>query len=348
MSLKNEALIKTHNLPIKHEGNVHNGKVRSVYWYGDIGIMVISDKISAFECGWHTESGLRGIPGKGASLNAISKSFFDEFNKEGLAGNHILEVPHPLVWIVQRAEPIYIEAIARQYITGSMFRDYEKGKREFGGEIMPEGLKKDQKLNRLLITPSTKGIIRGIPGIPENDDVNITRKQITDNFGAFGFEKIGDVDQYEKLLTQGFDIISKKLDSKGKIFVDTKFEFGYTLDKNRIPQLIYIDEIGTPDSSRYWDKELYEKEGKTVEDSKERFRQRLLRAVPDSDVLLNKNRMPERIDLAKNFGVPDVVFMETSNLYRNLAEQITSRPLPKIVNAREEILDALSSLRLTL
>lgn len=337
------ALTETYNLPIKHDGKVHNGKVRSVYWNEkeDIGVMVISDKISAFECNWTSESGLKGIPGKGASLNAISKSFFDEFKNNELAGNHILEVPHPLVWIVKKAEPILVEAIARQYITGSMFRDYEKGKREFGGEIMPDGLKKNQKLDRLLITPSTKGIIKGIPDIPEKDDVNITKEQILNNFKAFNFKSQNDVNLYEKLLTQGFEIISKKLDSLDKIFVDTKFEFGYTKKEKGEFEMIYIDEIGTPDSSRYWGKNLYLNEGKTVEESKEQFRQDLLNSVPDRDVLLNKNRMDERVNLAKTFSVSDEVFMNTSQLYQRLTKEITGKEIPKIENAKEEILESL-------
>jgi phosphoribosylaminoimidazole-succinocarboxamide synthase len=338
---KQAALIETWNLPIKHDGDVHKGKVRSVYWNGDIGVMVISDKISAFECNWTSESGLKGIPGKGASLNAISKSNFDEFKKNGLADNHILEVPHPLVWIVKKAKPIYVEAIARQYITGSMFRDYEKGKREFGGEIMPDNLQKNQKLDRLLITPSTKGIIKGITGIQEQDDVNITRDQILNNFKTFNFNSREDVDLYEKLLTQGFETISKKLDSLGKIFVDTKFEFGYVKKDNGELEMIYIDEIGTPDSSRYWDKRLYLNEGKTIEESKEQFRQDLLNAVPDKDVLLNKDKMLERINLAENFGIPDFVFENTSKLYTRLAEEITGQKLPEIIEPTEEILESL-------
>jgi len=317
-------LIDTHTLPIPHDGEVHKGKVRSVYWQGDIGYMVISDRISAFECTWESESGLKGIPGKGAALNAIAKYWFDEFKQNGLAGNHIIDVPHPLVWKVKRATPIMIEAIARQYITGSMWRDYEKGQRIFGGVTMPEGLQKDQKLDQLLITPSTKGIIRNIADIPEMDDVNITQKQILDNYQAFGFHSQDDVYLYEKLLTDGFNLISKKLESIGKILVDTKFEFGY-IDG----VMSYIDEVGTPDSSRYWTKELYDL-GQTVEESKEKFRQDLINSVPDKDVLLNKERMEERVGLAKSFKVPDKVFMETSALYKKLAKDITGIDLSEI------------------
>lgn len=332
----NSVLIDTHTLSIPHDGEVHKGKVRSVYWQGDIGYMVISDRISAFECTWESESGLKGIPGKGAALNAIAKYWFDEFQKNGLSGNHIIDVPHPLVWKVKKAKPIMIEAIARQYITGSMWRDYEKGQRVFGGVSMPEGLQKDQKLDQLLITPSTKGIIRNIVDVPEQDDVNITLEQILNNYEAFGFQSVEDIYLYEKLLANGFSLISQKLDNIGKIFVDTKFEFGY-IDG----EIKYIDEIGTPDSSRYWDKKLYEA-GHTIEESKEKFRQDLINSVPDKDILLNKERMEERVELAKTFRVPDKIFAETSQLYKKLAKDITGNDIPDIINAESEILQALN------
>merc|ERR1712072_1007977 len=120
--------------------------------------------------------------------------------EKGLADSHILDVPHPLVWIVQKARPVMIEAIARQYITGSMWRDYGKGNREFCGIKIPDDLKKDQKLADLLITPSTKGILKGIPGVPEIDDVNISRSDIENNFQAFNFSSPDDIAKYEKLL----------------------------------------------------------------------------------------------------------------------------------------------------
>lgn len=357
MSVENLAIVETNDLPIRHQGDVHDGKVRSVYWFNpedsqrvaeqtgfselnpELGAMVISDRISAYECMWETESGLKGIPGKGASLNAISRHWFEKFEQEGLAENHIVATPHPLVWIVQKAEPVMVEAIARQYITGSMWRGYERGDREICGIPIPEGLKKDQRLDKLLITPSTKGILRGIPGVPEVDDVNITRQQILDNFAAFGFKSEGDVELYERLLTQGFSLIDRELDAVGKVFVDTKFEFGYVLVDGQ-SQLIYIDEIGTPDSSRYWDKALYQ-QGQTVEESKEMFREALLDNVPDRDVLVNKSRMDERIQLAESYRVPDDVFMETSALYQGLAEKITGEPVPEIKDARAEIVTAL-------
>ncbi len=363
MSLAHLAIRKTDDLPLRHTGNVHNGKVRSVYWLSledsrriveqrnyavpedtGLGVMVISDRISAYEIVWQGEDGLMGVPGKGASLNATAEHWFREFKKAGLADNHILETPHPLVWIVRKAKPVMVEAIARQYITGSMWRAYEKGAREVCGIKLPDGLKNGDKLPELLITPSTKGIMTGIPGVPEVDDVNITRRQIVDNFEIFGFVSRGDVDRYETLLAEGVKIISDQAAAAGQLLADTKFEFGYVANKPGSEadlSMIYIDEVGTLDSSRFWDLAAY-REGRMVENSKERFRKLLCDAVPDKDVLLNKNRMAERGLLGETFKVPVQTMMAIGDLYRDMAERLTGGTVPRIEHARQEILDALA------
>ncbi len=363
MSLAHLAIRKTDDLPLRHAGSIHNGKVRSVYWLSpedsrrivaqrnyavpadtSLGVMVISDRISAYEIIWQGEDGLMGVPGKGASLNATAEHWFREFEKAGLAGNHIMETPHPLVWIVRRAEPVMVEAIARQYITGSMWRAYEKGEREICGITLPDGLKNGDKMPELLITPSTKGILTGIPGVPELDDVNITRDQIVANFKAFAFKTREDVDRYETLLAEGVKIISDQAAAAGQLLADTKFEFGYVANQPGAEtdySMIYIDEVGTLDSSRYWDLAAY-REGKMVENSKERFRKLLCDAVPDKDVLLNKDRMAERGPLGESFKVPVDAMMAIGDLYRDIAERLTGTPVPRIENARQEILDALA------
>ena len=243
MSQSQQVLAVNDDLPIKTDKAIHSGKVRSVYWLSEadsqrliqeknyqipldspLAIMVISDRISAFDCIWHGENGLNGVPGKGAALNTISSHWFKLFREKGLADSHILDVPHPLVWIVQKARPVKIEAICRQYITGSMWRSYEKGAREFCGITLPDGLTKNQRLADLLITPSTKGILKGIPGVPEEDDTNISKQIIRDNFNAFDFNSLEDIELYEKYLTHGFATIEEELQKLQQIFVDTKFE----------------------------------------------------------------------------------------------------------------------------
>ena len=348
-------LDSNHDLPVRTAEPVHSGKVRSVYWLTpadsrrlietrgypvpvdtDLALMVVSDRISAFDCIWHAQNGLNGVPGKGAALNAVSSHWFSEFARAGLARSHILEVPHPLVWVVQRAQPIRVEAIARQYITGSMWRAYSRGERTFCGITLPEGLERDQRLSELLITPSTKGIIRGLEGVPEADDVNIERADLERHWQAFGFVNPSDIDVYERLLRQGFGLISDQLASIGQVFVDTKFEFGYAANAQGERELIYMDEVGTPDSSRIWDGAAFA-DGKVIEKSKEAFRQALLALAPDPDVLLNKDRMDERMRFACETELPESLLMQVSETYRGIAEQITGQPLRVPEDPRAEI-----------
>lgn len=361
MNLADRVLSVNNDLPIRTQQPVHSGKVRSVYWLTDadskrlirdkgykvasdapLAIMVISDRISAFDCIWHGEGGMAGVPGKGAALNSISNHWFRLFREKGLANSHILDIPHPFVWIVQKAKPVMIEAICRQYITGSMWRAYAKGEREFCGIQLPEGLQKDQKLPELLITPSTKGVLRGIPGVPEADDVNITRTDIENHYSAFNFRNTHDIDVYEKLLREGFNTITEALAASDQIFVDTKFEFGYVTNDKGEEELIYMDEVGTPDSSRIWDASSYRK-GQVIEKSKEAFRQHLLNYFPDPDILLNKDRMAERFELAKNTALPESVLMEVSATYTGIAEKIIGDSLSLSDNPKAEIIDILNS-----
>merc|ERR550514_2612461 len=284
---------------------------------------------------------MNGVPNKGAALNAISNHWFKLFKEKGLAESHILDIPHPFVWIVQKARPVMIEAIARQYITGSMWRDYSKGGREICGIKIPDGLKNNQRLPQLLITPSTKGILTGIPGVPEVDDVNISRADIEKNLKDFNFSKMSDVDLYEKLLKEGFATIGEALKELDQVFVDTKFEFGYVQGKDGKEKLIYMDEVGTPDSSRIWDGPAYRDGGKVVEKSKEGFRQLLLKHFPDPDILLNKDRMKERQALAQDNLLPQSVLMGVSKTYSDIAEKITGSKLKISEDPRGEIITIL-------
>ncbi len=359
MNLADTVLSVNHDLPIRTAQAVHNGKVRSVYWLtaadsrrlieergyavaadAELAVMVISDRISAFECIWRGQGGMAGVPGKGAALNAISNHWFDSFRKAGLNDSHILEVPHPLVWLVQKAQPVMIEAIARQYITGSMWRAYQQGERSICGIELPDNLEKNQKLPELLITPSTKGILRAIPGVPEQDDSNVSRMTIEQNYAAFNFDCAADIDRYENLLRDGFQLISEQLQAIDQIFVDTKFEFGYIHDAHGQRKLIYMDEVGTPDSSRIWDGAQY-REGNVVENSKEAFRQALLSHFPDPDILTNKARMAERTALAEGHELPLEIMQQVSDTYVGMAEKIIGAKLPISDNPKAEIIDVL-------
>ena len=343
--LSSEVLAVNDNLPIRTDTPVHSGKVRSVYWLSaadstrlvetrgynvaanaQLAVMVISDRISAFDCIWHGEDGLEGVPGKGAALNAISQFWFGEFQRAGLARSHILEVPHPLVWVVQRAQPVMIEAIARRFITGSMWRAYERGERVFCGMALPDNLHRDQRLPETLVTPSTKGVMKGLQGIPEADDTNVSKQQLEQYWREFGFRSRDDVDQYEVFLKQGVDLIAKHLNPLDLMLVDTKFEFGYAADAEGNESLIYMDEVGTPDSSRIWDAVAY-RGGNIVENSKEEFRQALLRHVNDPELLLDHRRFEERKQFATSHALPATMLHTVSETYLSVAERIIGRPI---------------------
>ena len=171
-------------------------------------------------------------------------------------------------------------------------------------------------------------------------DQNLIELDIEKNSSAFKFKSQTDIDVYEKLLKEGFSVISEELAKLDQIFVDTKFEFGYVTDAQGIDKLIYMDEVGTPDSSRIWDGPTYRK-GKVVENSKESFRQLLLNHFPDPEILLDKNRMNERYALALENELPESVMMEVSNTYVSLAEKIIGHKLTISDNPKQEILTIL-------
>ena len=131
-----------------------------------------------------------------------------------------------------------------------------------------------------------------------------------------------------------------RLDRPEQVFVDTKFEFGYVTDAAGKEKLIYMDEVGTPDSSRIWDGPSY-REGKVVENSKEGFRQLLLSHFPDPDILLNKDRMPERKALASDNLLPAQLLMDVSKTYLDIAKKITGVDVPLSEDPKAEIIKVL-------
>jgi len=142
------------------------------------------------------------------------------------------------------------------------------------------------------------------------------------------------------LLKQGFGVISDALAALDQMFVDTKFEFGYVKGADGADKLIYMDEVGTPDSSRIWDGASW-RDGQIVEQSKEGFRQWLLNNFPDPDILLNKDRMPERAALARDNALPTAVMMDISRTYLGIAEKVIGRKIELSANPKAEIIAVL-------
>ncbi|MGE5042479.1 MAG: phosphoribosylaminoimidazolesuccinocarboxamide synthase [Candidatus Levyibacteriota bacterium] len=217
-------------------GKKHSGKVRDYYFTKDKGILVTTDRISAFD------RILGEIPYKGQVLNRLSAFWFDK--TKDIIENHLLFTPHANVSVVKRATPIPLEMVVRGYISGvtntSIWGSYEKGERTIYGVKFPDGLKKNQKLKTPVITPTTKAA--------SGHDQRVTRKEIIER--KIVPETI--YKQMEKAALALFERGSKIAAKGGIILVDTKYEFGLLGDK-----LLLIDEIHTPDSSRFWIKKTY-------------------------------------------------------------------------------------------
>jgi len=348
------------DLPLAVSRPVHSGKVRSVYFLraedsqriiadrnyavpadSALALMVISDRLSAFDCLWHSEN-LQGVPGKGAALNAIAAHWFSRFSALGLAAHHLLEMPHPMLWVVRQAQPVKIEAIARRYLTGSLWRAYQRGERTVGGVRLPDGLQQYQRLPELLFTPSTKGVMKELEGVAENDDAPVATDAIRRHFAAFGLQSPRQLDSCVEALQRGFACIEDELARQGELLVDTKFEFGIAPAADGAEELIYMDEVGTPDSSRIW-RETDWKRGSPREHSKEQFREALLGWVPEPELLLDPQRMPERGAFARANAVPDAFFESLGETYRDQAARILGTALSRPDRPREEMLDVLSA-----
>jgi phosphoribosylaminoimidazole-succinocarboxamide synthase len=209
-------------------GDLYRGKVRDNYSRGDQIVMITSDRISAFD---HV---LGTIPFKGEVLSRLTTFWFDKV--KDIAPTHILSVPDPSVMVVKRASALPVEIVIRGYITGSLWRDYLAGTAGAYGIDWPVGLKKDQKFDRPIITPSTKAEY-GKHDEPISE-AEILRQGLVSP--ALWKEACAVA---QRLFARGQEWAA----SRGLILVDTKYEMGIADG-----QLVVIDEIHTPDSSRYW------------------------------------------------------------------------------------------------
>lgn len=214
---------------------VYHGKVRDVYTLaGDLLVMVATDRISAFDVVLP-----KGIPYKGQVLNQIAAKFLDATSHA--VPNWKLAVPDPMVTAGIRCEGFRVEMIIRGYLTGSAWREYASGVREICGVRLPEGMRENERFPEPIITPTTKA--------EAGHDENISREEIIAR-GIVSAEDYAVMEDYTRKL---FEIGTKMAADKGLILVDTKYEFGKHDGK-----VILIDEIHTPDSSRYFYAEGYE------------------------------------------------------------------------------------------
>jgi phosphoribosylaminoimidazole-succinocarboxamide synthase len=228
------AIVKT-DFYFKGQKNLYTGKVRDVYDINDdLLVMIVSDRISAFDVVLP-----KGIPYKGQVLNQIAAKFLDETSD--IVPNWKIAVPDPMVTIGIKCEPFKVEMVIRGYLAGHAWREYKEGKRSLCGVAMPDGMKENDKFAKPIITPTTKESI--------GHDEDITREDII----KYNLVSEEDYDMLEKYTYAIFKRGSEIAEKMGLLLVDTKYEFG-----KRDGKIILIDEIHTPDSSRYFYKEGYE------------------------------------------------------------------------------------------
>ena len=210
------------------------GKVRDNYILDNKRLIVTSDRISCFDYV------VGALPFKGQVLNQLAAFWFE--NTKHIVDNHIIEVPDPNVMVVKECKPIDVELVVRGYITGSLWRAYEKGEKKLYGLELPLGLRKNQKFDEPIITPSTKAE-KGTHDEPINPDEILEKGLMTKE----QWEKISEISL--RLFEKGTEMAAEN----NLILVDTKYEFGIHDGK-----IVLMDEIHTPDSSRFWFLDRYD------------------------------------------------------------------------------------------
>ncbi|MCB0360828.1 MAG: hypothetical protein KDD44_14365, partial [Bdellovibrionales bacterium] len=213
-------------------GDKIQGKVRDSYVLGDRRVLVTSDRLSAFDVILTT------VPFKGEVLNRMAAYWFNA--TKDIVENHIIDVPHPNIFVARQVEILPVEVIVRGYLTGSAWRDYSAGK-DVSGVALPQGMKKSQRFDTPLLTPSTKAE-RG------EHDMPISCAEIVSS----GLVEKSLWSEVERVAQELFAFGSKEAASRGLILVDTKYEFGTYLDASGKRRLVLADEVHTSDSSRYW------------------------------------------------------------------------------------------------
>lgn len=290
--------LTTTDFNFKGQKDVYHGKVRDVYNINDdLIVMVATDRISAFDVILP-----KGIPFKGQVLNQIAAKFLDA--TADICPNWKLATPDPMVTVGLKCEGFRVEMIIRSILTGSAWREYKKGCREICGVKLPDGMIENQRFPEPIITPTTKA--------DKGHDLNISKEEIIAQ-GLMNEEDYEIVEDYtHRLFTRGQEIAS----SRGLILVDTKYEFG-----KRDGKVYLIDEIHTPDSSRYFYADGYEEKLKAGEPQKQLSKEFVRQWLIDHNFMNEPGQtIPEITDEYAN---------SVSDRYIELYEHITGEKFNK-------------------
>jgi phosphoribosylaminoimidazole-succinocarboxamide synthase len=278
--MRYDVLLET-NLPLPI---FKRGKVRDVYDLDKRLLIVSTDRISAFDVVLPN-----GVPHKGEALNRLSVYWFNQ--TKNIIPNHILDVVDPRMVLVKKTEPVKIEFVIRGYLYGSAWERYREGKPSCGIKL-PPGLREAEKLPKPILTPTTKAEV--------GHDIEITKDDVVKKIGRDLAEEI------EETCLRIYERASKRAEANGIIVADTKVEFGLYDG-----ELLLIDELFTPDSSRFWPSEKYE-----VGRDQFSFDKQYVRDYLNS---LDWNKQPPAPSL------PDHVILETSKKYIEAYERLTGR-----------------------
>jgi phosphoribosylaminoimidazole-succinocarboxamide synthase len=272
--------------------SVYKGKVRDVYNIkNDFLVMVVTDRISAFDVILP-----KGIPYKGQVLNQVASKFLDATSD--IVPNWKIATPDPMVMVGHLCEPIKVEMVIRGYLTGHAWREYKEGKRSLCGVKIPDGLKENQKFSQPIITPTTKAA--------EGHDEDISKEEIIRQ----GLVSAEDYEVLEKYTYSLFQRGTEMAAEKGLILVDTKYEFG-----KKDGQIFLIDEIHTPDSSRYFYAQGYEERLAKGENQKQLSKEFVRQWLIENNFQgLEGQKVPEMTDEFIN---------QVSDRYIELYEKIT-------------------------
>jgi len=284
--------IKNTNFKFPGLKHLYHGKVRDVYNINDkYLVMVATDRISAFDVVLP-----KGIPFKGQVLNQVAVKFLDA--TADIVPNWKIVSPDPMVTIGHFAEPFKVEMVIRGYLTGHAWREYREGKRKLCGIPLPDGMKEHQKFDETIITPTTKAT--------EGHDEDISREDVISQGLVSGEDYLKLEDYTTKLFSRGSEIAKEK----GLILVDTKYEFG-----KKDGKIYLIDEIHTPDSSRYFYLDSYMERFNNGEEQRQLSKEFVRQWLIDRDFQGKEGQqMPE---------MPEEFVSEVSERYIELYEKIT-------------------------
>jgi len=290
--------IKETKFRFRGQTGFYRGKVRDVYYFGDKMVMIASDRISAFDVILP-----RAIPDKGRVLNQIAGLNLEATSN--LVPNWVISIPDPNVTIGFKCQPYAVEMVVRNYLAGHAWREYQSGKRSICGVPLPDGLKENDKLPNPILTPTTKAMV--------GHDEDISREEILK-------QKLVSPSDYEQLEDYSLKLFKKGTElarARGLILVDTKYEFGKHNGK-----IYLIDEVHTPDSSRYFYNQGYQERQDAGESQKQLSKEFVRQWLIENGFQGKEGQsVPE---------MTDDIIESISARYKELYKQFTGIDLPKI------------------